>query len=502
MLRKSVLRNALRIFGVLAVVIAVAYGVIDWRGNRAWKKYLADSGLKSEQLDLQHYVPAGIPDEENFAAIDAVKLWFLPATENHPFNSDHFSKALPTLTQNLSNPEQRRRFEPLDLTTWQFALTKLGSEHTGTGVPSSQISRADSASAVLAALQDDDEVIEALRSGSIRPRCVYPVDYRMDDPWGTLLPEDGNIKALAQRLELMACAEMAEKETGKAFDDAMLILHLSDSLTNDPLVISYLVRCTAVADAIQPIREGIIGQRWSDSQLQQFEAGLLQQDFVRSIDTPLRTERASVVLTADLTRKRGVNYLARIATSEPTLFGGVLGNVLDCMIPSGWFGFEKANYCRMFDDLFAGTIDPISETISPHQLEVNRQEFDRQFSSSAGSGLDIVLGHLTFARMFLPTLPKTLFRGAIAQTAANEAALACALERYRLSQGEYPTSLESLEPRWIARLPKDIVADGGSYHYRRTSPNLFVLYSVGWDGVDDHGTPGNLMFDQKGDWVW
>jgi hypothetical protein len=75
------------------------------------------------------------------------------------------------------------------------------------------------------------------------------------------------------------------------------------------------------------------------------------------------------------------------------------------------------------------------------------------------------------------------------QTAANQAAIACALERYRLANGQYPETLQALRPQFMDRLSND---------------SQFILYSVGWNEKDDGGVPSQhgLFDDQEGDWVW
>jgi hypothetical protein len=83
--------------------------------------------------------------------------------------------------------------------------------------------------------------------------------------------------------------------------------------------------------------------------------------------------------------------------------------------------------------------------------------------------------------------------------------VACALERSRLAEGEYPEKLDALVPRFMAKLPPDVMT-GEPLHYRRTGDGRFVLYSVGMNGKDDGGVlglrkGGTLNFDE-GDWVW
>ena len=498
-----VMRLALKLFAGAVVILVLYYCEEDWRGSRAWSNYLSHSGITPGQLNLQSYIPRPIPDDQNFAATPVVKRWFVPQSANVPFNSDHFSKAPTALIQLLKNVEKKKNLQHLDLVAWQNGLKNTPaivapSKRGGEGRPSS---RKEAAVAVLADLEDDDATIQSLRVESGRSNFFYPVHYTLDDPWNILLPHDYNIKELAARLELKACAELEEGNSAKAFDDVVLTLYLADSLTNECMVISYLVRADCVHAVVQPIWEGIADRRWSDSQLQEMEARLLRFNFIGELEKPLETERAVGVLTIDLTKNKGVNYLARTASTEPTIFGGVLGPVFDCAIPSGWFAFEKVNYCRSIDTLFTNTFDPVARTVSPLHADANRETFNQKANVGGGTLTGVILHHWTVARLFLPTLPKVLFRGAIAQTAANEAALACALERNRLANGKYAASLQSLVPEWMPTTPHDVVG-GQAYHYHRIDADHFVLYSIGWDEKDDGGKTGESLFGREGNWVW
>ena len=83
--------------------------------------------------------------------------------------------------------------------------------------------------------------------------------------------------------------------------------------------------------------------------------------------------------------------------------------------------------------------------------------------------------------------------------------LACALERYRRANGEFPETLEALAPKFIDRIPHDII-DGEPLKYRRTDDGQFILYSVGWNETDDGGKVGRTKAcnpdPKQGDWVW
>jgi len=94
----------------------------------------------------------------------------------------------------------------------------------------------------------------------------------------------------------------------------------------------------------------------------------------------------------------------------------------------------------------------------------------------------------------------------MAQTGAECAALACALERYRLAHGQFPESLGALVPDFIGHLPHDVI-NGQPLNYRRSPDGQYGLYSVGWDEADGGGViglkqDGKHMDPTTGDWVW
>ena len=110
-----------------------------------------------------------------------------------------------------------------------------------------------------------------------------------------------------------------------------------------------------------------------------------------------------------------------------------------------------------------------------------------------------------FAAMLFPALSSANAKSARMQTYVDEARVACALERYRLTSGQFPETLEALVPKFMEKLPHDVI-NGQPLKYRRTDDGQFVLYSVGWNKTDDGGKveltkSGNPDW-QKGDWIW
>jgi len=93
-----------------------------------------------------------------------------------------------------------------------------------------------------------------------------------------------------------------------------------------------------------------------------------------------------------------------------------------------------------------------------------------------------------------------------AQTIANMATTAIALDRFRLTNHAYPDDLARLTPGFVRTVPVDCM-DGHDLRYRLNPDGTYLLYSVGDDGVDNGGDPtpkeGKGLFFLFGrDWVW
>ncbi len=82
---------------------------------------------------------------------------------------------------------------------------------------------------------------------------------------------------------------------------------------------------------------------------------------------------------------------------------------------------------------------------------------------------------------------------------------ACALLRCQMTKGAYPKDLSALAPEFVKEVALDPVT-GERMQYRPDSQSEFLLYSVGWNGVDEGGmvcyAQGGWADAVNGDWVW
>jgi Tfp pilus assembly protein PilE len=152
----------------------------------------------------------------------------------------------------------------------------------------------------------------------------------------------------------------------------------------------------------------------------------------------------------------------------------------------------------MMDDMIDHGWDEAQKIFHPQTLDANEKVFERQLRA----GFDAILHHQVLARGLLPALTKASGRFSRAQATANQVAIACALERYHLKNRAYPESLAALVPNFIAEIPNEVVSTNAMRYLR--SGSGYILYSAGWDQVDDGGALINTKNNQsqKGDWTW
>ena len=486
--RPGRLRKLGAILFVLAFLVTAvgAFHLIEnWRGKKKWETYKRQLVAQGVKLDLGSFIPPPIPDEENFAATPFFAS-VLPGPL--PTNWNGWPKLIGNLQPNTS-PGKRNERHLTDLTAWRAALRA----HHGQDTNGLSGDRAEAAKEVLAAMTIYEPVLQELRSASARPHSRYNLKYDLENPWGILVPHLAVLKQLYQDLSLKASAELAAGNNVSAMDDVRLMARITHSMDSELFLITYLVKIACLQLLMQPVWEGLALGRWSDPQLEELQRMMSDFNFVGDLTTPLGVEQAAGVLTADilLKQKRKGDFLNAISGSANT----VSGNLLVSLMPNGWAYIEQYNVARLFQQFIVPGFDATNRIVYPHVSGRNEAELDKRLLEAKHP----ILSHTFLARLLLPAVGKTHRRAAQAQTAAHQAAIACALERYRRKQGEHPTELSQLAPEFMTNVPHDVIG-GKPMGYTNGMP--FVLYSVGWDEKDNGGVPGKVLWDEQGDWVW
>jgi len=439
------LKRLLFVVVVLVTLVGLFYAVENWRGKNAWAQWQRAREAQGDRYEWSAVTPAPIPDAENVAAA--------------PIFAELFPK-----------PPAKPRLDQVRLPAIQnaFGNWRLG-VHTDTN--KWQAADADSFQQLAPILREIESALE-------RPRCRFPVRY--EDNFSALLPHLTYLRNAARTYSVLSCLSVSEA----SHQYTRICLRLADLLKEEPVLISHLVREAILEHAFQPAWEGLVAHRWNEQQLASLQADLAHLNECEQVVTAIQGER------------RFSHGVARWLKSNPRQLQ-ILGNTgLDramAVVPAGWFDQNLLRVDRFYVEHLLPTIDARHKRVDAAAVK----QLDRFLAGRPGP-YDIL------ARLLLPAVQTVPRRAAMIQTAVDQVAVACALERFRLARGELPNTLDALMPTYLPAVPRDVI-DGQPLRYRREGLDKFVLWSVGWNEADDGGTiarNGERLDDTKGDWVW
>ena len=494
----------------LATLLALAYACENWRGRRAWQAHRRAWEAKGEKFDLAETMPAAMPDEKNLAMAPLLRP-LLDCTAGPEGVVWHDTNGLARVRGIMaglpSGHGTNARLELASLEKETFADLAAWGEfyRDNTNYPAAPPGASPAETVVAALNKFEPEFRELREAAAARPGSRFPVQYSQEPPWGIMLPHLAAVKTITMALQARATAELELGRVAEAFEDFKSGLRLSESIREEPIVISHLVRMVTLGMAVQTIREGLMRHAWTGGQLAEFQAALGAVNLPAEYKMMLRGERAGGVAELDYLRRHG-----GWGVEVEQFFGK---DVTTCerllrWAPSGW----------VYQNMLVASI--ICQDFSLPAVDERARRVFPDISQSGSRALETRRGpFVLFARLFHPSLDRTLQRMGRMQTFVDAARVACALERYRRANGAFPETLAALVPRFCDTLPTDLI-DGKPLRWRLRADGGYRLYSVGWNQTDEGGELGwsqsddsgvmSLMKEKngawvdpaKGDWVW
>lgn len=244
----------------------------------------------------------------------------------------------------------------------------------------------------------------------------------------------------------------------------------------------------------------------TDAQWEEIDKILHEFDFPASVAASLNAERAfghatvSGLFNAELVdmihQIRSLDMsgtplddeLPTMVAMTQSLVGAFLGYNAQAIVTRNWTHALEA-----YEELIAKV----------RTAEVNLET--KPWNQCQVAGLDKSIHEYgIFAALLLPALDRAFDKALEAQHRIQQAKTAIALERYFLAHQSYPEQLGDLSPQFLQAPPIDPMT-GQAWHYERTAPNGFILYSYGRNGQDDGGV-NRKEFRQDGrsedDYSW
>jgi len=494
------LRRALIGLAILITIAGLLLTIENVRGKRAWEAHKQELQAQGEKFSIGELAPPPVPDDQNFALTPLLK----PALDfklqagqavSHDSNALHrLNQMTPdqrsdsAQTNRLSNGSlENGTLADVEANAWFYRGNENYPQATTTASAAQQI--------LIALGRFDPEIAELEIAAAERPLCRFPIDYNYEPSIAILLPHLQALRELTSLLHVRSVAALEAGLTNRAFSELQLGLRLSEAIAPEPILINHLVRIAMLGINLQTFREGLARHSWNDAQLAALEQKISAINLLAEFQVAMRGERAFAVGTLDYMRRQRF----QIKLSE---FTGQPGNDIKMMslVPSGWFYQNMLTISRMQQDFVFPVVDESAHRVLVDRVIALERETEQMVQKPFRP-------YKLFAAMLFPAITKIAIKTGRMQVAVDTARIACALERYRLANGNWPEALAALTPQFLAAIPGDVI-DGQPLRYRQSEDGGYVLYSIGWNQVDDGGsvamTKGkNPRVDPiQGDWVW
>ena len=494
------LRRLAFVLVCLATLIALVIAEENWRGKSNWEKAREQYEANGEKFTIAALLPPQVPDDKNLALTPLLKPLLdytqAPGGGAVVWADTNGQARLRNLSAYLAphrDTNDQVILGNLEKGTFADLLACAAFYRGNTNYPQAPAT-ATPAETILVALGKFRPELDQLReAAAARPYCRFPVHYETEPPWVILLPHLASVKALVQLLHVHALAELEAGHPAEAFEDLQLGQRFSQSLREEPLLIDHLVRIAALAIDLQTVREGLVRHAWNDVQLTSIETNLAPINLLAEHKVAMRGEQACEIEGLNYLRRQGwrsnpFDYVDSAGNSGPSFF----------LFPSGWYYQNMLTICRLMHEFSFPAVDETARRVFPDITARGAQTFTNMPTRP----------YNIFAKMVLPAFSRAAERSARSQTYVDAAHMACALERYRLANGNLPDSLETLVPKFLERIPNDVI-DGKPLRYRKSPDGGYLLYSIGWNQTDDGGKlwwvkdkKESRVDSTKGDWVW
>ena len=337
--------------------------------------------------------------------------------------------------------------------------------------------------------------LDLLRSGLERPRARMDGDYQR--PFERPIPNFVRLRNVAQMLSQRAQCYLLLGQSETAWHELALVHDMCRLLEGSPprkatTLVEAMIDVAITALYTSIIEDGLRLQVWREPELAAMQKQLKDINLLALVREAMNAERAASCRTFETYPPAELKKLFLFG-SEPLGLWQKLKNPTYLLITFAPRGWVYQNMCAMAirAPLIINIFDVPNNQVVPRKAEDIKNQIETTFSPFPP--------YTFLAQEATPNFVKAARTMARNQTLANEAFVACGLERYRLVHGQYPESLDALVPQFAEKVPHDIVG-GQPLKYHRTAEGRFVLYSVGWNEKDDGGVPGRTGLE--GDWVW
>jgi hypothetical protein len=331
-------------------------------------------------------------------------------------------------------------------------------------------------------LDDNAETLRLLHEAADRPASHYPLDFSQGIQLP--LPHLAKLRAAVRLLRIEALVAAEDGDTQRALDAVKAALAAADSVRQEPVLISQLVRVACHETTVDAINRIMRLSNCSEAELAQLGGYLREAQDPGGLTRALAGERA-LSLTSFEHPEQLLANVSEVQSLGPAVASAVAGLFHITGMASG----DRKHYLALMDEIITNSQRPLHEAMSLMETMVLRLEAERTWLPGFTESLIVAVVQLSEA-----------FARDAACVAAAETAVA--VERYRLANsGTVPERLEQLVPAFLPAVPIDPFS-GQSLHYQSIEDG-YILNGVyqnrpgdtsnPWAG-GQRGNPADLVF--------
>jgi hypothetical protein len=452
--------------GLAGLVLLSALGVYFFvahqnsRSHRRWEAFQKQHG---DTLKLVRALPPAVPAAENFATSPA----FQSLLRKKPQDNSAPALAGSVIRTVIGTYNQN------DPTVPWIRQAKLNFDEQIKSSGRKVTARAtNSTTTVLERLAGLESELDAIAAAAAAYPNFSPQTNRdRAAVFETRRSEYNLLESLHSHFEFRACARLDVGDFNGAANDALTALRLTRLAAQATDLKASLRAQMMTGRSIQPIWEGLDRRAWTEPQLAAFQSEL---GLLNLLATYSNNVRHIVLAHIELWNEFGHTPRHR------QLVGANSYRSNDQWQPRGWWLDCAIELHSIGKDILANINPETGWMREPGNL---RGFYELPLDPEATQ-----------------TLQQPRWWGnnfslaAFAQTSANQAIVACGLERYRLAFGKYPDSLDPLVPTYLPRIPTDVLRGRPLLYHLKDGQ--YTLRGVGPNFKDDSDKAAS------DDWIW
>lgn len=326
-------------------------------------------------------------------------------------------------------------------------------------------------------------IIDHILKGTRQEYCYIPIiPSEEEGPLiGALLSPIHHARSYARLFHTRAMLSILDGDLDAAHDDAMAIRRMSHHLSSNPLLITLFISYAMDGMAARIDERIFASPSITADQARRYLADTEALAPLPEVSKRVaHSERLASLDTAMHLSRGKADFQAIGMHVPPFVLKAVNWETVLIEINKQYDHIEKLLAIEDLDKRRAA-LERVEQSVEAFQRRAHTRIAGSIFSRRARS----LLAKDVLTSLMLPSFSSMLQMERRHHMKVELTKLSGLLALYRAENGEYPSQLEQLAPKYVAQIPKDPTSRQ-SFVYRQVD-DTFVLYGAGENGKDDGG---------------